>query len=163
FNGISAYGDCRDSFGPLPGQGGPAVDASGCSFSRQFFDNVRAQPNLFSGVTAFGGQMELNLSGNGAASIVRGQIGSSSYFDTLGVRPAAGRMIESSDDAPDAPPVLVLSYGYWQRAFGGSLMALGEKIGLNGVPATIVGVAEPRFVSLTPGNVAEAWVPLSLR
>src|SRR5205823_2856405 len=54
------------------------------------------------------------------------------------------------------------NYRYWQSAFGGSLSVVGKTVDLNGVPTTIVGVAESRFVSLTPGNVPDAWLPLSL-
>ncbi|HKQ86334.1 MAG TPA: ABC transporter permease, partial [Candidatus Acidoferrales bacterium] len=107
--------------------------------------------------------MRLDLSGNGPASFVQSLIVSGNYFDTLGVRPAAGRLLEPSDDGSTATPVAVLSYGYWQKAFGGSPSAVGRIIDLNGVPTSIVGVAEQRFTGLTPGHKSDLWVPLSLR
>jgi predicted permease len=162
FEGMSSYGDCKDSWGPPPGETGPAPDPEACSFPKPYYDQVKTQTNVFSGVVGFGPAVEFNLTGNGPASIVRAHLVSGNYFDTLGVRPAFGRVIEPSDDAPDAPPVMMLSYGYWQRVFGGSLSALSKKIELNGVAAVIIGVAEPRFGTLTPGNETEAWVPLSL-
>lgn len=136
---------------------------TGCSFSHPFFNEVLAQTGVFSGVTASGNNMELALTGNGLASVARGLIVSGNYFDTLGVRPAVGRMITASDERSSAPPVAVLSYSYWQRAFAGSLSVVGRTVNWNGFPTTIVGVAERRFAGLTPGSAPDAWLPLSLK
>ena len=155
FRSSSSYGDCRSNF--------TDINAEGCSFSRPFYDELRAHSDLLSGVTAYGGGVGLNMGGNGPASIVRGQLVSGNYFDVLGVRPVIGRMLQASDDSVSADAVTVLSYGYWQREFAGSPSAVGKTITYNGVPTTIVGVAEPRFLSLTPGNTADAWVPISAR
>ena len=155
FHNSSSYGDCISQFG--------GDNPSGCSFSHPFFDELRSKADMFSSVTAYGGGLQLDLSGNGPASIVRGQLVAGNYFDTLGVRPAFGRMIEPSDESPSAPAVAVLNYGFWQREFGGSPSVVGKVVVLNGVPTTIVGVAEQRFVSFTPGNVFDTWLPVSLR
>jgi predicted permease len=155
YQSSSSYGDCLNQFG--------GDNPSGCSFSLPFFNDLHAQSGVLSSVTASGGGLQLDLSGNGPASIMRGIIVAGNYFDTLGVRPAFGRMIEPSDEEPSAPAVAVLNYGYWQRAFGGSTSVVGKTIGLNGVPTTIIGIAEQRFLSLTPGNIPDAWLPLSLR
>ena len=66
-------------------------------------------------------------------------------FDVLGVRPAAGRLLGSSDDVRGAPNVAVLSYDMWQRQFGGAPDAIGRTLSIEGEPFTIVGVAEQRF------------------
>lgn len=150
-----SYGDCGGHFG--------AANPTGCSFSHPFVNAIRSQTNFFSGLAAFAGAGQLDLAGNGAASLIKGQYVSGDFFQTLGVQPALGRTIVPADDAPSASPVVVLNYGYWQRALGGSPSAIGQAIRLNGVAFTIVGVAEPKFVSLTPGNVYDVWVPLSLR
>ena len=155
FHSSSSYGDCDSRF--------TDVNPSGCSFSRPFYEDLRAHSDMLSGVTAFGGDIALDMIGNGPASIVRGQIVAGNYFDVLGIRPAFGRLLEASDDSLSAEAVTVLNYGYWQRAFGGSPSAVGKTVTLNGVPTTIVGVAEQRFVSLTPGSVTDTWVPISAR
>jgi predicted permease len=155
FHSSSSYGDCESRF--------TDENPSGCSFSRPFYDDLRAHSDMLSGVTAFGGGIGLDMIGNGPASVVDGQIVAGNYFDVLGLRPAIGRLLQASDDSPSAEPVTVLNYGYWQRAFGGSPSAVGKTVTLNGVPTTIVGVAEQRFVSLTPGSIADAWVPISER
>ena len=79
----------------------------------------------------------------------------------MGVKAAAGRVLQPSDDSPSASPVAVLDYGYWQIAFGGSRDAIGRTIELNNVPFTIVGVAEQRFTGITPGSDYDVWLPLS--
>jgi predicted permease len=155
YQSSSSYGDCMNQFS--------GNNPSGCSFSMPFYNDLRAQAGIFSSVTASGGGLQLDLSGNGPASIMRGMLVAGSYFDTLGVRPAFGRMIEPSDDDPAAPAVAVLNYGYWQSVFGGSTSVVGKTFGLNGVLTTIIGVAEQRFASLTPGNIPDAWLPFSLR
>jgi predicted permease len=154
FHGYMGSGDC---------QGGlQSANPGGCSFSHPFFNDLYAQGGMFASVTASGGEIQLDLTGNGPASLMQGLVVSGNYFDTLGIRPSLGRMIEPSDEEPSAPPVMVLANGYWQRVFGGSPSIIGKTFDLNGVATTIVGVAEPRFVGLTPGSVPDAWVPLSL-
>ena len=156
FRSSMSYGDCDSEFG--------TENPRSCSFSSPFYDELRAtHSDLFSGLTAAAGEAELDLSGNGPASIAHGRIVAGNYFDVLGVRPALGRMLQASDDSLSAAPVAVLNYGYWQSAFGGSPSVVGKTVTFNGVPTTIVGVAEQRFVSLTPGNVADAWLPVSLQ
>src|SRR5580704_7587933 len=158
FHSSDSYGDCR--LGP------DTIDSHNlavCSFSHPFFDELRAQIGIFSTVAASAGSEDLNLVGNGPASIIHGLLVSGNYFDTLGVRPAVGRMLEPADDQPAAAPAAVLSYGYWQREFGGSPSVVGKNFSVNGVATTIVGVAEQRFAGLTPGYGPNAWLPLSVR
>ena len=155
FHSSSSYGDCFNR--------GSGDNPTACSFSLPFFNELRNRSGIFASLTASGGGMQLDLSGNGQASMVQSLIVSGNYFDTLGVRPAMGRLLEASDDEPNATPVTVLSYGYWQKAFGGSPSAIGRTINLNGVSTSIVGVAEQRFTGLTPGHHFDLWVPLSLR
>ena len=149
------YGDCISRI--------DVDNPTSCSFSHPFLDDLRAQANMFSSITASGGTMQLDLSGSGPASFVQGLIVSGNYFETLGVRPAVGRVLAPSDDQPSAPTVAVLSYGYWQRALGGSLSVIGKTVGLNGIPTTIVGVAEPKFSGLAPGSAPDAWLPVSVK
>ena len=149
----SSYGDCPEN-----------LDASnnlGCSFSEPLFHEIQSQA-IFSDLAAFAGGGGLALTGNGSASIVNSaQYVSGGYFQTLGVRPSSGRLISSADDTPSASPVAVLSYAYWKSAFGASPSAVGKTIFLNRVPFTVVGVAEPRFSALSPGNQTQMWLPLS--
>src|SRR5579863_3761552 len=120
-----------------------------------------AKANVFSGTAAFANTGRLNLTGNGPATVINGQIVSGDFFRTLGVKAAVGRVFEPGDDSPSAAPVAVLNYGYWQSAFGGSRDVVGRTIELNNVAFTIVGVAEQRFMGISPGSDYDVWLPLS--
>jgi predicted permease len=151
----SSYGDCSQSYEPNRGA------ATACSFSQPFFNDVASHVGAFSRVAAFANAGPINLSGNGTASVLSGQAVSGEFFPLLGVGAAAGRLIAPGDDSVSAPPVVVLNYGYWKSQFGGSKSAIGKTVRLNNVSFTIIGVAEPRFDSLSPGRVYDVWIPLS--
>jgi putative ABC transport system permease protein len=76
----------------------------------------------------------------------------------LGAVPSAGRLLARADDAPEAPRVVLLGYGYWRRAFAGDPGVVGRSLTLNGEARTIVGVL-PRFFPL-PVRDVDVLVPL---
>ncbi|MGB8659219.1 MAG: ABC transporter permease, partial [Candidatus Acidiferrum sp.] len=154
--GTSSFGDCRSQNRDRPGP-----NSGGCSLSYPLFKEIREQKNLFSNVSAFAGPAQLDLSGNGPASVAAGELVSGDYFQTLGVRAVLGRTLEPSDEQAGAAPVVVLNYGYWQSALGGAAGAIGRAIRLNGVAFTIVGVTDPGFTRLTPGKTLDMWLPLT--
>jgi predicted permease len=153
-HGYMSSGDCATDmrFG--------ASNPSGCSFSEPVFREIE-KADVFSGAAAFSNTGRLDLTGNGAASVISGQLVSGDFFGTLGVKSSVGRVLQPSDDQPSAVPVAVLNYGYWQSAFGGSRDVIGRTIQLNDVPFTIVGVAEQRFTGITPGIDFDIWLPLA--
>ncbi|HLW82788.1 MAG TPA: ABC transporter permease [Candidatus Acidoferrales bacterium] len=152
YHSYSNYGDC----GRRP-EGGH----SGCSFSVPLFRDLRAQANAFSGLAAFAGPMQFDLSGNGPASMARGEIVSGEFFSTLGVPTILGRPLGPADDSPNASLAMVLSYNYWQSAFGGERSAVGRAVRVNNIPVEIVGVASPRFTNLAPGKTQDFFLPIS--
>jgi predicted permease len=153
-HGYMSSGDCPTDLSFA------ARNPSGCSFSEPMFREI-TQANLFSGTAAFANSGRLNLTGNGSATVINGQIVSGEFFRTLGVKAVVGRVLEASDDSPSAAAVAVLNYGYWQSAFGGSRDVLGRTIDLNNIAFTIIGVAEQRFTGVTPGSDYDVWLPLS--
>src|SRR5437763_12477278 len=89
---------------------------------------------------------------------------SGNYFDVLGVAAARGRVIRDEDNRhEDAHPVAVISYGCWQRRFGGRRDVVGQTLLLNGVSYTIIGVAPAGFEGMRLEVATEAWVPLMMR
>lgn len=88
---------------------------------------------------------------------------SGNSFDTLGLRPYAGRLLRASDDVKGAAPVAVLSYRTWQEKFGGNPAIVGSSFVINEVPVTVVGIAPPGFfgerLTDTPPSL---WLPLNL-
>jgi len=149
--GTSSYGDCLW----VPG----AIQS--CSFSFPMYKALLAHTDTFSSVLAMADAGQLDLSGNGPASMVGGELVSGNYFEALGVSSALGRTIRPSDDRAGAPAVVVLNFGYWQRAFGGAADVIARTVRLNGSPFTIAGVIDPRFTRLTPGKSHDLWIPLS--
>jgi predicted permease len=152
--GSSSFGDCQwtkwtDKY------------AGSCSFPYPMFQEIRSHELGFSSVAAFAGPANVDLSGNGTASIVHAELVSGDYFQTLGVPAAFGRTLQPGDEREGSEAVTVLSHAYWQSAFGGAPDAVGKVIKLNGVPFTVVGVADPGFTRLTPGRSYDMWVPLS--
>ncbi len=84
---------------------------------------------------------------------------SGDFFKVLGVPPLAGRGFTPSDDVPNAAPVIVLTYGLWQRVFAGDPRIIGEALTTDGLQRTIIGVMPAGF--LYPSN-ADAWIPLRM-
>ena len=88
---------------------------------------------------------------------VRADFVSANYFKELGEPAALGRWFDPArEDAADAAPVVVLSYGFWQRRFGADASVVGRTVHLNGKVATVIGVLPSTFASL--GDVASGPV-----
>ena len=153
-NGSSSYGFCYT--------GGDPASGAKCSFSRPFFERLQSQVGVFSSVTAFVGSPDVHLNRNGERTIVSSPLVSGEFFQTMGVRAASGRLLQPSDDLANSPPVAVLDYGYWQTEFGGDRSVVGKTIDLDDIPLTVVGVAEPNFGQMVPGQSWDVWLPLSL-
>lgn len=81
------------------------------------------------------------------------------YFTELGARAMYGRLFEPGvDDDANAPAAVVISYGLWQRRFGGNASVIGQIVRLNRKPATVVGVLAETFASLG-GQRPDLWMP----
>lgn len=89
---------------------------------------------------------------------MRGAVTSTTFFDVLGTAPILGRQFTRNDAEPGGGENIVLSYGLWQRYFGGAPDVLNQTVRLNGMPYTVVGVM-PALVNF-PQN-AQFWVPAS--
>jgi predicted permease len=152
YHGYSNYSDCSDQL---------ESDRSGCSFSVPLLNAFRAQTRAFSGLAAFLGPTQFNVSGSGPATVAHGEIVSGDFFSTLGVSTILGRPLGPADDTPGAPPAIVLSYSYWQSAFGGERSAVGKTVRINNVDTEIVGVASPQFTNLAPGKTQDLFVPVA--
>jgi predicted permease len=87
------------------------------------------------------------------------------YFALLGIQPVAGRFFTPGDDrGPNshetAGSVIVLSYAFWQRQFGGNLQVIGQTILVNRSPCRVIGVAPRSFTGERVGSVPDGWIPL---
>jgi predicted permease len=84
-------------------------------------------------------------------------------LNLLGVPPLHGRLIAPADDEPGASLTANISFGFWQRAFGGERGIVGREILLNGSKCTVVGVM-PEDFRFPPGDsdAPEVWAPIQI-
>ncbi len=106
-----------------------------------------------------------NLSAVSDPEEIPGQRVTLNMFELLGAQAMLGRTLEAGDTQPERQDSVVLSYGLWQRRFGGDKDVIGKTVQLNANVFTVIGVMPPHFqlffkgASLT-GNRAEIWAPM---
>jgi putative ABC transport system permease protein len=128
-------------------------------FSYPLWDQVRAQQDVFSGVFAWS-NYQFDLARGGTIQPADGSFVSGDFFTTLGLFPAAGRLITASDDHRGCPPVAVLSYRFWQGHYGGASTAVGSVLSLDQhLLAKVIGVAPRGFYGMDVGWHSEVFVP----
>jgi predicted permease len=86
-----------------------------------------------------------DVTGAGEPEHVRGLDVTDGTLPLLGVVPAVGRLFTRSDDSPGAQATVLLSYGYWQKKFGGDRSVVGRSITVDGKPRQIIGVLPQGF------------------
>jgi predicted permease len=164
-------------------------EANRTVLSNPLWEAVRDR-HLFESAGAWS-ENRFNLAQGGEVDPAIGLWVSGGFFDMLGVRPAIGRLISAQDDrrtpqpdpdsavtagqalpdrigtpaeiahASGASAVAVLSYGFWQRRFGGAHDVVGRIVSLDGVPFTIVGVAQQGFFGAEVGRSFDVAVPIA--
>lgn len=104
---------------------------------------------------------EANLSGGERPERVAAFSVTGGFFDTLGVRPQLGRLIDVNDARAGQPKVVVLSDATWRERFGADVAVVGRTVRVDGQPALVVGVAQPGFTFPDGAQVwtALAWTP----
>jgi len=117
------------------------------------------QNEAFESIAAVRGNV-LALSGQGEPTYVQTGSVTSNYFDVLRVKPLLGRTLQSSDDALDANPVVVMSESLWRARFGADPAIVGRSITLDQHPITVAGIVPAYFHPSVPDAAAQLWVPL---
>ncbi len=120
-------------------QKAPKAGIDNLAFSVQEVYDYRDQNQSLGSLVEYH-NMTFTLLGRGEPERVTTGVVSAEFFDLLGVKPLHGRTFRGSDDEPGAEAVLVLSYPYWQRAFGGDPEIVGQVFEMNNRPHTVVGV-----------------------
>jgi putative ABC transport system permease protein len=121
-------------------------------------EDLRSTNGIFEGLATYTYQ-SFGLGVEGDVLPILGCKVSANFFDVLAVTPAAGRLFGAAEEQPGADQVAILSYGSWQRRFGGDAQLLGKTITLNSRVYTIVGIMPKDFDYPVP---VELWVPLAL-
>ena len=120
------------------------ADNANAPFSLPEFMDYRAQTRTVSGLAAYA-NWSASLAGDDRTERLQGARMSANAFDVLGVAPSVGRLLTDSDDRPDAPGVVVLSYRLWQRRYGGRADVVGQAVRINTESFTVVGVLPAQF------------------
>jgi predicted permease len=131
-------------------------------WSHPIWEQIRARPQLFDGVVAWGTE-RFNLASAGETQFIDGMLASGSYFRVLGVRAFIGRTFSDADDQRGGGPdgaVAVLGYDFWRRRFGGSADVVGQTLVIERAPFTIVGVTPPDFFGMAVGRSFDVAIPL---
>jgi predicted permease len=119
------------------------------TISFPMFEALRKANQTLTDLAAGAPMGRLNVILNGDAELASAYHASGAWFRMLGVPAAVGWVFGDADDRVDRSPVAVLSYGYWQRRFGGDPGVVGRVVTMSGVPVTIIGVTPQGFASVT--------------
>jgi predicted permease len=129
------------------------------TWSYQAYRGLREQQRVMSGLIAERTDA-VNVTIDGATQRAIASLVSGNYFDVLGVRPLAGRLLSDADDQiRSGHPVVVLSYGFWVERFGMRPDIVGQDVRIGGHPVTVIGVAEQRFNGLEVGGSIDVFLP----
>ena len=123
-------------------QSAPGLGVENTTFSVPEIDDFKSRAKT---IAAFGdfSTIDFTLIGLGEPRTVKAGVVSGSYFDVMGLRPVLGRLLNASDDGPNAPGAAVLTYRFWTTALESDRSLVGRTISLGALTATIVGVLEP--------------------
>ena len=132
-------------------------------FSYPDYRDIREQAAAaFSDILAYRVGLD-GLSVNGQADRIMVHYVTGNYFTLLGLKPELGRLILPSEgEAPEADPVLVLGYSYWQTRFAGDPNVIGNRVLIDGHPVTIVGVAPQQFRSVQAMIDVQGYLPMGM-
>jgi putative ABC transport system permease protein len=105
-------------------------------------NDYRKQNRSLDGIVEYH-NMQFILLGRSEPERVETGVVSWNFFDLFGVKPLAGRIFEPNDEKAGAPAVLLLSFEYWERSFGGDLNVVGKTFRMNDKPHTVIGILPP--------------------
>jgi predicted permease len=121
----------------------------GPTVSYAAYQAMEAANQTLNGLLACAPGGNYNVVVDGKADIASSYLVSGNFFQVLGVNAEAGRLLTPEDDKPSAPPVAVISHGYWERRFGLNPAMIGKNVIVNNRPVTIVGVTPPEYTGIT--------------
>ena len=134
----------------------PSFPSLGPSY--QNYVDFRDQAKSFDGLAAVHID-RLNLTGRGDPERLSAQMATADLFPLLGVNAIEGHTFTSDEDRYGGPAVVLLSYGFWQRNFGGTPNILGKTIRLNDQPYTVTGILPAGFQIIVPVDVVVPFAP----
>jgi predicted permease len=156
-----------------PGSGGVDVETQERGvrniLSYPEFEQLRAHNSVFSGILAAQSEasdLDVFVGREGAEQSTKAhvQLVSGDFFGLLGLQPILGRAFTAEEDrAPGANPVGVISYGFWQRQFGGARDVIGKTARVGEGTFQILGVAPEGFRGILVGSDVDFWIPITMQ
>jgi len=128
------------------------------STSYENYIDWRGQSHSFESLEATRGTA-ITLTGTGEPERLNARMATAPLFSLLGVNAILGRTFLAEEDRAGGAPVVILSYGLWQRHFGAARDILGKSITLDSQPYTVVGVLPGGFELLQPADVFLPFTP----
>jgi hypothetical protein len=126
------------------------------------FRRVSAFESVAGATSGRNDRANVSLGTGTGATGVRVVLATGNYFSTLGVRPAAGRLLAPADDDElTGDGVAVIGYGFWQRRFAGSRDVIGHDLDIGGKRFRVVGVAPEGFSGIELDEI-DAWLPFAV-
>ena len=123
-------------------QSAPGLGAANTTFSVPEIADFKARSATIGDFGDFS-TVDFTLIGFGEPRVVQAGVVGGSYFDVMGLRPVLGRLLNSTDDGPNAAPVAVLTHRFWSTSLDSDPTVVGRTIQLGSRGATVVGVLEP--------------------
>ncbi|HUK29536.1 MAG TPA: ABC transporter permease [Candidatus Acidoferrum sp.] len=123
-------------------QAAPHAGIGRITFSVHEIEDIRAQSQTLEDVVEYH-NMQFDLLGVGDPQRIDTGVVSANFFDVLGVKPLYGRTFVPDDDKPGAPAVMVFSYEYWKRVYGGDPKVVGTTFRMNNMVHTAIGILPP--------------------
>jgi predicted permease len=136
----------------------PGIGVEDLNMSPSIYFIDREQNTTLQDIGAYSDD-SLNVTGAGKPEHVQGLDVTDGVLPILGVTPSVGRLFNRRDDTAGAPQTVVLSYGYWQRKFGGAPSVIGRSITVDGKPREIIGVLPQGFRFLDQPDDAALFLP----
>jgi predicted permease len=140
-------------------QASPNLGLATWGVSHADFAEYQEQNRSFETIALFTSSA-VNLTGDGEPERLPMTMATADFFEVFGVHPVIGRGFREGEDAAGKNGVCVISYGLWQRRFGGDPTIIGKSLTLNNRPMEVVGVMPPEFKF--PRLEIDVWIPLAL-
>ncbi len=129
-------------------------------FSYPGFRAMRDSAGGMASLAAYVHSGAVSVSYEGRPSVAELRAVSGNFFSTLQTKPAIGRLLSESDDDGAASAAVVVTHRFWEEALGGDDRVAGRTIRINNQPCIVVGVLEPRFYGLVPGDGTELYASI---
>jgi putative ABC transport system permease protein len=138
-----------------------APHGAGTNHGPATYLTYRENQNAFEEIGAWD-PTEVSITGGGDPERAQALLVSASTLPLLRVQPIVGRLFSAEDDTPGTPLRVIVTYGYWQRRFGGAANVVGQPLVIDGKPAEVIGVLPASFAFLRTRPVVVLPMPLDV-